>query len=75
MHDVLASVQWGIEAGSNLWDVLEGWQQGQTQTSWSCDGSHSAWAHPLDVHFQCNVRRSLSCYCIQRRRPKIADVI
>jgi B9 domain-containing protein 2 len=50
-------LQWDMEASEDTWDLLEGFDQGQTHTSWPQDGGKAVWAHPIDIHYQCLVRK------------------
>lgn len=44
--------KWGIEAGRN-WDLLEGFDAGQTQVDQPPEGESAVWAHPVDIHYAC----------------------
>eukprot|EP00879_Flechtneria_rotunda_P033217 GHRR01036766.1.p1 GENE.GHRR01036766.1~~GHRR01036766.1.p1 ORF type:complete len:169 (+),score=30.36 GHRR01036766.1:61-567(+) len=44
--------KWGLHAGRS-WDLLEGLEQGQTQTDCPADGGMAVWCHPVDVHYMC----------------------
>ena len=48
--------QWGIEASESSWEILEGYDKGQTQVDHPREDDMAVWAHPIDIHFQCLVR-------------------
>jgi B9 domain-containing protein 2 len=49
---ICALVQWGMHAGRS-WELVEGLDQGQTQTDCPADGDMAVWSHPVDVHYVC----------------------
>jgi len=42
--------KWGIEVGRG-WRLLEGFDDGRTQTDHPQDDEMAVWAHPLDLHY------------------------
>lgn len=48
----LCHLQWGMHAGRS-WELVEGLDQGQTQTDCPADGDMAVWSHPVDVHYTC----------------------
>jgi hypothetical protein len=46
------ALQWGLNAGRS-WELIEGYDQGQTQVDKVHRGDMSVWAHPLDAHYVC----------------------
>jgi hypothetical protein len=45
-------LQWGVHTGPAI-ELLEGYDQGQTQADEPADGEMAVWAHPIDVHYLC----------------------
>lgn len=43
-------MQWGVHSGPH-WELLEGFDSGQTQVDHPEDGEMAVWSHPLDVHY------------------------
>uniref|UniRef100_A0A061RH44 B9 domain-containing protein 2 n=1 Tax=Tetraselmis sp. GSL018 TaxID=582737 RepID=A0A061RH44_9CHLO len=42
--------KWGITVGTT-WELLEGFDEGQTQVNSEEEGDMATWAHPIDVHY------------------------
>jgi len=45
-------LRWEFDFGQ-MWQVLNGYTEGQTQLDFPVDGESAVWAHPLDLHFLC----------------------
>lgn len=56
--------QFGLQAGRS-WELLEGFDAGQTQVDSAQDGDIAVWAHPIDAHYVCRGLTGWPKLCFQ----------